>query len=292
MYIGATSHVLMDAGLEGSLRGMARIGFEGVELALPHLREVANADRPEAEAERIGGLVAELGMRMPQVHFEVAAMGSLDDAQRDSDLALVERHLALCARMGITVGVLHPVGGMPADLDEHRRVARTRIDSFARVTEFAAGRGFSIAIENTYDPHGDETSAMGRRRFGSVVPELLEVIDAVGMDNFGICLDTGHTNLQGIPVGEALRQCGDRLIGTHMNDNHGHADEHIEPLRGTLDWPAAVAALRAIGYEGIFSLEIGPLRGQPIEAQESWLASVLATTRWLLDQANLGTEEA
>lgn len=123
---------------------------------------------------------------------------------------------------------------------------------------------------------------MGRRRFGSVIPDLLEVIDAVGMGNFGICLDTGHTNLQGIPVDEALRQCGDRLIATHMNDNHGHADEHIEPLRGTLDWPAAVAALRAIGYEGIFNLEIGPLRGQPIEAQESWLESVLATTRWLL----------
>ncbi len=282
MYIGATSHVLMDAGLEGSLRAMARMGWEGVELALPHLREIANADRPEAEAERIGALVAELGMRMPQVHFEVAEMGSLDAEKRNADLTLVERHLELCVRMGIEVGVLHPVGGMPADLDEYARVAQTRIDSFARVVEFAAGRGFSIAIENTYDPHGDETSAMGRRRFGSVIPDLLEVIDAVGMDNFGICLDTGHTNLQGIPVGEALRQCGGRLIATHMNDNHGHADEHIEPLRGTLDWPAAVAALREIRYEGIFNLEIGPLRGQPIEAQEAWLESVLTTARWLL----------
>ncbi len=240
MYIGATSHVLMDAGLEGSLRAMARMGWEGVELALPHLREIANADRPEAEAERIGALVAELGMRMPQVHFEVAEMGSLDAEKRNADLTLVERHLELCVRMGIEVGILHPVGGMPADLDEYARVAQTRIDSFARVVEFAAGRGFSIAIENTYDPHGE-----GRRRFGSVIPDLLEVIDAVGMDNFGICLDTGHTNLQGIPVGEALRQCGGRLIATHMNDNHGHADEHIEPLRGTLDWPARPCARSA-----------------------------------------------
>ncbi|MGD9496089.1 MAG: sugar phosphate isomerase/epimerase family protein [Armatimonadota bacterium] len=281
MYIGATSHVLMDAGLEGSLRGMARVGFTGVELALPHLREIAGSERPEAEAERIGALVAELGMRMPQVHFEVAAMGSLDDARRDADLALVERHMHLCLRMGITVGVLHPEGGMPATLEEYRAVGHRRIDSFARLSELAAQRGFNIAIENTFDAQGDQRSAVGRRRFGSVIPELLEVIDAVGLHNFGICLDTGHTNLQGIPVAEAVRQCGHRLIATHMDDNHGQADEHAEPFRGTVDWPAAVAALREIGYEGIFNLEIAPLRGQPIEAQEAWLHSVLTTARWL-----------
>lgn len=283
MYIGATTHLLMDLPFADGLRAMAEMGWEGGELAVIHLREIAAAERPEAAAEEAGALIAELGLRVPQVHFEVAAMGSLDEAQRDADLTLCERHLELCARMGITCGVLHPVGGMPATLDEHRAVERARVESFARVCAFAARHGFRIAIENTYDPHGSEISAMGRRRFGSVIPDLLEVIDAVGADNFGICLDTGHTNLQGIPMAEAVRQCGDRLIATHIDDNLGAADQHWEPMRGTVDWPAGIAALRAIGYQGIFNLEIGPLRGRPIDAQLDWARSVLATARWLLD---------
>lgn len=283
MYLGATTHLLMDLPFADGLRAMAEMGWDGGELALTHLREIAAAPDPEARAEEIGALIAELGLRVPQVHFEVAAMGSLDAAQRDADLTLCERHLALCARIGITCGVLHPVGGMPATLDEYRAVEQARIDSFARVCEFAAPHGFRIAIENTYDPHGDETSAMGRRRFGSVIPDLLEVIDAVGADNFGICLDTGHTNLQGIPMAEAVRQCGDRLIATHIDDNLGAADQHWEPMRGTVDWSAGLAALREIGYLGIFNLEIGPLRGRPIDAQLDWARSVLATARWLLD---------
>lgn len=283
MYIGATTHILMDLPLPECLRAMADMGWDGGELSLIHLREIAAAPQPEAAADETGALIAELGLRIPQVHFEVAAMGSLDESKRAADLALVERHLELCARMGITCGVLHPVGGMPATLEDYRAVQRARIDSFARAAEFAARHNFSIAIENTYDPRGNETSAVGCRRFGAAIPELLEVIEAVGADNFGICLDTGHTNLQGIPMAEAVRQCGGRLIATHMDDNHGQADEHLEPTRGTVDWHSGIAALREIGYEGIFNLEIGPLSGRPIEAQLDWARSVLATARWLLE---------
>ncbi len=282
MYTGAPSHVLMDAGLEGSLRAMAEMGWEGGELSLTHLREIAGADDPDAAADEVGALIGELGLRVPQVHLEVAAMGSLDDAQREADLAMVERHIKLCRRMGMAVGVLHPVGGMPATLAEYRRVGQVRIESFARMAEFGAQHGFSIAIENTMDTRGDEMSAMGRRLFGAIIPELHEVIDAVGADNFGICLDTGHTNVQGIPMAEAVRQCGDRLIATHIDDNHGVTDEHSEPFRGTIDWESGVAALREIGYEGIFNLEISPARGQPMDAQVRWLEGVLATTQWLL----------
>lgn len=282
MYLGATTHILVDLPLPECLRALADMGWDGGELALIHLREIADAPRPEARAEEIGALIADLGLRVPQVHFEVVEMGSLDQAKRAADLALVERHLALCARMGITCGVLHPGGGLPATLDEYRAVEQARIESFAQACAFAAPHGFRIAIENTYDPHGNETSAMGKRRFGSVIPDLLEVIDAVGADNFGICLDSGHTNLQGIPMAEAVRRCGDRLIATHIDDNLGAADQHWEPMRGAVDWPAGVAALREIGYQGIFNLEIGPLRGRPIEAQLDWARSVCVTARWLL----------
>ncbi len=284
MYITVSTAVLDGVTPLESLRIIAETGFEGAELSLPHLLAVADSAEPEAQAEELRAAVDDLGLRMPQVHLTVAAVGSHDDEKRQADLATVERHILLCSRMGIRVGVLHPVGGMPPTLAEYRLTEQVRIDSFARLAEFAARHQFVIAIENTMDPRGEETSAMGRRRFGSVIPELHGVIDAVGAENLGICLDTGHCHVQGIPVGEAVRQVGDRLVGTHIDDNHGQADEHLEPGRGTIDWAECVTALREIGWEGIFNLEIVPLRGQPLAAQVARLSSMLATARWLLER--------
>jgi sugar phosphate isomerase/epimerase len=173
---------------------------------------------------------------------------------------------------------------MPETLAEYREVERVRVESFARACAIAAEHDFSIAIENTYDAHGEETSALGRRRFGAVIPELHSVIDAVDADNFGICLDTGHTNLFGLPLGEALRQCGDRLIATHVHDNDGRSDQHDDPTRGTIDWEDGMAGLREIGWDRIFNLEIAPLRGHPMEAQMIRMRQVLETARWLLER--------
>ena len=81
-----------------------------------------------------------------------------------------------------------------------------------------------------------------------------------------------------------MRQCGDRLIATHIHDNSGQRDEHVEPMRGTIDWQDGIAALHEIGWDGIFNLEIAPAREQPLEAQLARIKSVLATTRWLLSR--------
>jgi sugar phosphate isomerase/epimerase len=262
---------------------MKDTGFEGGELSLIHLRQFMEADSPERAAEQTRELAEQLGLQLPQSHLTMADIACLDDAQREAEISAIEREIELSALAGVQIGVLHPSGGMPATLEEHQRVKEVRIESLRRTCEIAAEHDFTIALENTYDPHGDTTSAMGRRRFGAVIPELYEVIDAVDANNFGICLDTGHTNLFGLPLGEAVRQCGDRLIATHVHDNDGHADQHIEPTRGTIDWEDAIAALREIGWDGIYNLEIAPLRGHPMEAQMLRMRQVVETARWMLE---------
>lgn len=285
MYIGATTHILLDdMPLPEVLRRMADVGFKGGELSLIHLRQFIDSDNPEAAAECTRELADEIGLLLPQSHLTMADIACLDEAQREAELTAIAREIELSALVGVEIGILHPGGGMPGTLDEHRRVQQIRIDSFARACEIAAEYDFAIAIENTYDPHGDATSALGRRRFGAVIPELHDVIEAVDAPNFGICLDTGHTNLFGLPLGEALRQCGRRLTATHVHDNDGTADQHTDPTRGTIDWEDAFAALREIGWDGIVNLEIAPLRGHPIEAQMLRMRQALETTRWLMGQ--------
>lgn len=284
MYIGATSHLILDTPLHETLRHMADLGFGGGEWSLIHLRQFAEAENPEAAAEAAGDLARDLGLKMPQVHLSVAEMGSLDEQKREADFARMEREIELAALAGATIGVLHPVGGLPATMAEYREVERVRVESFARACEIAARYDCWIAIENTYDPHEGETSAVGRRRFGASIAELHSVLDAVDTDNFGICLDTGHTNLTGLPLGEAFRQCGERLIATHAHDNDGLHDQHNEPTRGKIDWKDGIAGLREIGWDGIFNLEVTPMRGHSLEAQLLRMRSIIETTRWLLSR--------
>jgi sugar phosphate isomerase/epimerase len=79
--------------------------------------------------------------------------------------------------------------------------------------------------------------------------------DLDGLD-VGLCLDFGHAHIDGEIV-DAIETVSEHLITTHVHDNRGRTDEHLVPLDGTIDWPAALTAVQKIGYEGPLILEVG-----------------------------------
>jgi sugar phosphate isomerase/epimerase len=42
----------------------------------------------------------------------------------------------------------------------------------------------------------------------------------------------------------------------HASDNHGIHDDHLVPGKGSIAWKPVVAALREIGFDGMFTLEL------------------------------------
>lgn len=288
MYPGLTTSLLLEERAADAIRLLAEAGWPAVELSTEHLTRIDESDDPSALADDVIAAVEACGVRMPQAHLMISAnVAAADARRRESDLATVERHIALCAHMGIEVGVIHPGGGQPATADQWRREAELRVASFQRIAAFADEHSFSIAIENTMDSPSAE-AAMGRRSYGATIEELHELIDAIGRANVGICLDTGHANIQGIPLDEAVRQCGERLIATHIQDNDGVHDQHYAPPRGTINWPATVTSLREIGWEGIFNLEVGGERGRsadlalPTEQILARARAILGIVEWML----------
>ncbi len=269
-----------------AIRALAGIGWPGLELSTEHLEYIADSENAEDLAEQVRSLVAELGVTMPQAHLYIRAnVATADTELREADMATVMRHIELCSRMGIHTGVIHPGGDDPARLDDEWAERARRIESFSRLAGHAAEHGVALAVENMRDRTEPDRTALGRRRYGATIVELNELIDAVGAPNMGICYDTGHGNCQGLDMTEAVRQCGDRLLATHIQDTDGNADQHLAPTRGNIDWERGVAALREIGYTGLFNLEVGGERGElPVELILRHMESVLAVTRWLLAQ--------
>ncbi len=79
-------------------------------------------------------------------------------------------------------------------------------------------------------------------------------------------MDTSHAHVQGLDCAAAVRRFGTHICCTHISDNDGSGDQHRTPGGGSIDWPSVVAALRDVGYDGLFNLEIPGESEPPPEA--------------------------
>ena len=97
---------------------------------------------------------------------------------------------------------------------------------------------------------------------------LVEILASGHLDQIGVCLDLGHAQITvGVPA--AIATLGDRIVQVHAHDNHGLKDEHLFPGDGTIDWPAATAALNALPAPPAVVLELSSkLPGEPAALPE------------------------
>ncbi|MFP4248393.1 MAG: sugar phosphate isomerase/epimerase family protein [Armatimonadota bacterium] len=290
MKLAIWTAILVELDPAEAVRRLSEQGWEGLELSTEHIVMIEEAGRPEEMADEVRTVLENTDCIMPQVHLMISAnVASADERERRKHMATVRRHVELCSRMGIRTGVIHPGGDQPAAFADELAERERRVESFRKLADHAAQFDFALAIENMTDHLRDATSAVGQRRFGATIEELHQLIDAIDRPNVGICLDVGHAHVQGYEMAEAVRQCGDRLIATHIQDNDGCSDQHLAPTRGSIDWPAGIAALRESGYDGLFNLEIPGERGLPPDLTLKRLEGVLETARWLLKQSQEGT---
>jgi sugar phosphate isomerase/epimerase len=269
---------------EDALRRLAGIGWDTVERSCEHIPVIAEDADCIARARGLQELADSLGVRIAQARllFE-AAVASSDAARRAADLAAVQREIECCAEMGIPVGVLHAGGfEVVANQAEEDALAANRIDSFTRIAAWAQAAGMRIAVENMADCFG---VAHGRRRaFGAQIAELHGLVQAVGSRTLGICLDTSHASIQGLDLPATIREASDKLIALHVADNDGTNDQHRIPYNGRIDWLPVVAALKDIGHESPFGLEIPGEWGCPYPVLDAKARQALEVASWLVSQ--------
>jgi sugar phosphate isomerase/epimerase len=108
--------------------------------------------------------------------------------------------------------------------------------AYAAVAQIRAFAGVDVMVENI----PNEISTIERIR---------EFKKVAGLEEIGVCYDTGHGHLQKLTEGfEDART-------THIHDNNGEKDEHLWPFEGTLDWPRLIEKLVLGKYQGPFIFE-------------------------------------
>jgi sugar phosphate isomerase/epimerase len=193
------------------------------------------------EIEQIARWFADYDLRLLNLH---ASQGrekywcSFLEYQRRAGVELVQNRIAMTARLGAEVVILHVPSTVAAEaLEQTLGPVRRSLDEL-RV--FAQERGVRIAVEN-----------MEGEDFAMLKTLLAEYDEGY----LGLCYDSGHGNMGGKGL-DHLEQVKDRLIALHLHDNDGMDDQHKIPFTGTVDWARLARIIAESPCNGPLNLEV------------------------------------
>lgn len=203
--------------------------------------------RPGDDLRPVVSRGAALGLAVQSVHApwgKAADLWGPDEAKGEAAVAELVDCLRAAADAGAPFVVAHAWIGFKPTAPAEAGIAR-----FGRVADEAERLGVPVALENT---------------------EGEEHLDAL-LDRFrdhpavGFCWDTGH-ELCYNRGRDMMAAHGDRLLGTHINDNLGVSDPagpttwlddlHLLPFDGIADWPGIAARLARSGFSGPLTFEL------------------------------------
>lgn len=258
--------------LPEALRVLHACGWAAFEVSTEHLVAIEQDKSPESRIEEVCACAKSLGVRLPQAHALLKAdVAALDKTERERDLQRLMKHMDIAARLGVRVVVVHPGGKHGfTSRSERRRILEDNAASFKKLGDHAGERGLRIGIENVC------------RRGGATPGELLELVDAADHPVLGVTLDTSHAQVAGLNLPAAIADIGSHLVGTHISDSDGSADQHLTPGGGTIDWPAVMHSLKAAHYEGLFNLENPGERHPVVALRKMKTRFACSVTEWLL----------
>jgi sugar phosphate isomerase/epimerase len=188
----------------------------------------------------------------------------------DTHRAQVNGHLrkVIDAAHALGVGLVGTFVGNDKNLS-----LRENLDRFRRIwpelVHYAGERDVRIAIENCpmiFSP--DEWPGGTNLAWSPAIWD--EMFDAIPDANFGLNLDPSHLVWLMIDYERAVYDFADRVFHTHAKDmeirrdglyRHGTLSAGMGwqvprlPGLGTIDWPRFVAALYAVGYDHVLSVE-------------------------------------
>ena len=177
----------------------------------------------------------------------------VDPAQHDEMLQAVRDTLAAATRLGsppliVASGFIRE----GVSLAEHKAEA---VKVLRRAAALAEEAGVTLVLE----PLNDRVEHPGMYLVDTAL--ALDIIEAVGSPRLKLLYDIYHSRVMGEDMTQVLAGRVHLIEHVQVADMPGRG----EPGTGTIDWPQAIAELRALGYDGTIGLEYRPTLA-PVES--------------------------
>ena len=140
--------------------------------------------------------------------------------------------------------------GIPPD-GNVQEVLDTAAKEYRALADFAARHGVKVALEPLSASIANIESAIW------TLPQAMEVVNAVGRDNFGICLDCWNV-WQNADLYEAIQRCGPKIFVVQVSDWRTPRSfmDRLVPGQGAIPLAPFLRAAHDAGFRGAYSVEI------------------------------------
>ncbi len=230
-----------------ALSTVKRLGFEAFEpcigegstIDINATEKEVTAIRVHAEKEGVDlcSVGCGLGWKYP--------LGHPDAAKQDEAVAITEKALQLAHWLGAPSLLVVPAtvsAELPYDV-----ALEASLEGVQRLVPAAERLKVSIALENVWN------------KFLLSPVEMRDFIDQCESPFVGAYVDTGNIVLYGYPE-QWIRILGSRIRAMHAKDfraSAGTFSGFVMLMEGDVNWPAVVAALRDVGFDGALTAEFG-----------------------------------
>ncbi len=267
---------------EARYEKLKALGFDNADLCLADTESewyTADDERCQAMLAHEKVLAEAAGVTIHQVHGPwrwPPQDGTIED--RAERMEKMKRSIAYTAALGCRNWVIHPV--MPFGTNEKN-------DPVLAAQTWEINRAFMhelLAFAKEYDVViCFENMPMPEFSLGDPAA-ILTFVKEMNDDHFMICLDTGHAEVcEGFTAGSAARLMAPYIRVLHVHDNDGRHDNHWLPFFGVTDWQDFGAALKEIGYTGVFNFETAPPHRLPEPLFEEMCRTMVAMAREITD---------
>jgi hexulose-6-phosphate isomerase len=169
---------------------------------------------------------------------------------RDKSLEGVAASIETAAALGTNVVLIVPAVVSP-DVTYEQAMKRSK-ESIRRILPLCKKKKVLLGVENVWN------------RFLLSPVEFADYVDSFDSEFVAAYFDVGNIVAYGFPD-HWIRTLGRRIERIHVKGFHAGKHEFVQLRDGTIDWPRVVAALKATGYNGYVTAELGPGGPHPLK---------------------------
>jgi sugar phosphate isomerase/epimerase len=247
MQFGICNEIFQGWKLEDAMSFAARAGYHFIEIA-PFTLAKCVTDIPSAERRRIRDAAARAGIGVSGLHWVLVQAEGMylnhpDAAVRARTAQYFCDLVDCCADLGGRVIVV----GSPKQRNVLEGVSQQQAwdwatATFERAVEHAAERAVTICLEPL---------APSETNFINTAEEAVRFVRQFDSPAFKIILDVKAMSSESKPIPQITRESWPHFAYFHANDRNLKG-----PGFGDVDFKPIAAALRAVGYDGVVSVEV------------------------------------